>query len=190
MGEHKRYSLDTEETIRSRFAATHGTLPRYVYEDEKGKRENILESIKKYKKANVTELLEEVTEKIPELDPITDVLYVWLLYSPLFKDLQTAQFSAMQIDQDLQESSIGDLSVATKFLDSDAKRTFRKNLEEAIEQNKKKAEKQEKLFKEYDSIKAGLKSTLFELEKVNFNIIFKEEGNQSPELLDLFNRLV
>lgn len=173
------FSLDTEDTIRARYAASLDTLPRYmVFEewDEKLKDEKVINLLPVIKNFNgpVSNLFNLTS---PSLDNMT-ALKTWLAYREI------TEFVLLDIDDQVKDEN--NENVATNFYQRE-KDSFKTKLENEIRSNKHRANKHEALMIEFMKVDEGYEHTKFEVEKITFSI---KIPRKSRSLQDMFNELV
>lgn len=183
------YSLDTDQTVKARLASSLSTLPRYLHIEDANEKQNasavdFLDVIKTHD-GRFSLLKKKVDEKLPNLDPVEDVLYVWLSYTKKFENGDTRDLLLLALKGEIDGLGLPDETDPSRFYDSDGRKETKKRLDAEITTNKKQSDANLASFKEFDNVPDGIPHTPFELEKINFRVILKVKPEVS--LLDMFN---
>jgi hypothetical protein len=196
------YDLDTQKSVIIRLAAKLKTLPKYLYfpqpegiPDIKKFREKDSEIIVENLLATITsekfgidfvKLFEVLKDKLSQqkLDLYEDILVPFIVLNTTFAKTKDVNFFLLSMQKQIEEKNILVLSSDLKEIWTKQEENF-KNMYDNIAKNLSEANKQKKIFEEFDKVES-IPHTPFELERVEFDFTLELE---IITIMELFNHV-
>jgi hypothetical protein len=197
------YDLDSVQSIINRLASQYNTLPKYIYfpngvpdintfltSPENIIVEDLLQTIKNYgtNDYEFKNIYENIKSKLSQNNlEIKDILEPFIVFNQKIKTIPE-DFRSMLAYTMIE--TVPELKIDKKLLEQllQEKNEYERSFTSRINNNKKEATKDVKLFNQLSTILEGIPSTNFELEKITLKLTLKLKGDMS--LNEIFNSII